>query len=442
MSSKKTSKAPVAENKYNLRDVVLAKVRGYPPWPAMIVDPDKVSKTVKKEKPISKKTTFYCVRFFPAGDHSWAVAKDLSRLLPHEIEAYISEPSKKNGDLKRGYEIALDPTSWEEEHDQKQADAEAAEEEMEEGVDQLEDSDGGEEEMEADGDGSSKKKKSTAGKKRKREIATAEDQKKKRKNNQEALSAKRRPIAGSKKVKGKGSSTDNVESEDGEKAVDEDDDSGEKKAPTRKGAKGKATAGEDRPSKKSKKDKEEAEDAEDANLVNDPEAQRVKEWRHKLQRAFLTAKNPPQPDDMPGYDQIFSTVENYDKLNIEYLQFSKIGKVMRRIAGMENIPRDDEFHFKERATTLVATWQSIIQAAEADAEGKGNASGAKTAATAKVNTDVKAAVNGKANGAQDTEMTNGDSKETTVAETVKTNGVTEKKGEAKQDEEAMDMSDS
>ncbi|KAG8864527.1 hypothetical protein FRB96_005030 [Tulasnella sp. 330] len=440
MSSKKTSKAPATENKYNQGDVVLAKIRGYPPWPAMIVDPEKVSKTVKKEKPVSKKTTFYCVRFFPAGDHSWAVAKDLSRLLPHEIEAYINEPSKKNGDLKRGYEIALDPTAWEEEHDQKQADADAAEEEMEEGVDQLEESEGGEDELDAEGDGSSKKKKSTAGKKRKREIVTAEDQKKKRKNNQEALSAKRRPIAGGKKsAKGKAGSTDNVESEDGEKAVDEDDDSGEKK-PTKKGTKGKASAGEERSSKKSKKDKEDAEDAEDANLVNDPEAQRVKEWRHKLQRAFLTAKSPPQAEDMAAYDQIFNTVENYDKLNIEYLQFSKIGKVMRRIAGMENIPRDDEFHFKERATTLVATWQSIIQAAEADAVANGDASGAKTAASASgdVSTDGKVVVNGKTNGSHDTEMANGDGKEAVSIE-AKTNGVTEKKEE---EEEAMDMSDS
>ena len=33
-----------------------------------VVDPEAVGKHIKKERPISKKTTFYCVRFFPAGD--------------------------------------------------------------------------------------------------------------------------------------------------------------------------------------------------------------------------------------------------------------------------------------------------------------------------------------------------------------------------------------
>ena len=33
-----------------------------------VVDPENVAKHVKKERPVSKKTTFYCVRFFPQGD--------------------------------------------------------------------------------------------------------------------------------------------------------------------------------------------------------------------------------------------------------------------------------------------------------------------------------------------------------------------------------------
>lgn len=117
---------------------------------------------------------------------------------------------------------------------------------------------------------------------------------------------------------------------------------------------------------------------------------------------------------------------------------------MRRIAGMENIPRDEEFHFKERATTLVATWQSIIQAAEADAEAKGDDDIGAKVATDDVATEGKtaAAVNGKINGSHDTDMangSNGDDKEADSAEATKINGVAEKKEE---DEEAMDMSDS
>lgn len=225
-------------------------------------------------------------------DSAWAVAKDISRLLPHEIEAYISEPSKKNGDLKRGYEIALDPESWEKEREQLQADAEAAEEEEEEGVDQLDESDGGEDELDEE-DG--KKKKSTS-KKRKRETANAEDLKKKRKSNQEALSAKRRPIAGGKKgAKGKAGSTDNVESEDGEKG--EEDDVGSKKSSAKKASKGKAGDAEDRPSKKTKKDKEEVDDAEDG------------EW-------FSSNPSPPPRDLSPSFPSPSSMTRGMDPQTI------------------------------------------------------------------------------------------------------------------------------
>jgi hypothetical protein len=29
---------------------------------------------------------------------------------------------------------------------------------------------------------------------------------------------------------------------------------------------------------------------------------------------------------MPGFDELFKTIENYENITIEYLQYSKIGK--------------------------------------------------------------------------------------------------------------------
>lgn len=205
--------------------------------------------------------------YAPLPCSSWAVAKDLSRLLPHEIEAYINEPSKKNTELKRGYEIALNPGPWEEELLRKQEEIDAAVADEEEGVDQLEESDG-EEEVESDADSTTgkKKKKSQAGKKRKRDSVSAEEQKKKRKSAQESLSAKRRPLAGTKKAsKNKASSTEQIESEDGGAVAGDGDDSADatSKKPSGKGSKSKATAeGGERPNKKNKKDKED-DDVED-----------------------------------------------------------------------------------------------------------------------------------------------------------------------------------
>lgn len=78
---------------YEIRDIVLGKVRGFPPWPGMvscksriaqpfakgllfnakfnhqqIVDPENVPEAVKSEAPAPRKTTFHCVQFFPTGD--------------------------------------------------------------------------------------------------------------------------------------------------------------------------------------------------------------------------------------------------------------------------------------------------------------------------------------------------------------------------------------
>ena len=67
---------------------------------------------------------------------------------------------------------------------------------------------------------------------------------------------------------------------------------------------------------------------------------------------------------MATYDELFSTVEAYDKINIQYLQFSKIGKVMRHITVLtdDKVPRDDEFKFRERAKALVDQWHQVLNA--------------------------------------------------------------------------------
>jgi len=67
---------------------------------------------------------------------------------------------------------------------------------------------------------------------------------------------------------------------------------------------------------------------------------------------------------MPALDNLFATVENYEKINIQYLSFSKIGKVMRHIAVLteDKVPRDAEFHFRDRAKALVDKWHQILNA--------------------------------------------------------------------------------
>lgn len=336
MSKKGGPKHPKDEIKYEVNEIVLGKLRGFPAWPGQVVDPDTVRPDVAKDRP--KKSNFYCIRFFPAGDHAWLNTKDLSKLKTHEIEAYINEPHKKNGDLLTGYRIALDPSKWEEEMAKKQEAAEEANANAE--VDELD----AEEDDDDDGDDDEKPK----AKKRKRDSEGANKAKSKVKKDKGktdvAPKKKSAPEKTDKSAKNKKNGPKSklmVESEDeGGRA----DDAG----PSKKAAQP--------PTKKAKREKS---DKEDDNLENDPDAVKVKDMRHRLQRAFL-GKVPPKDEDMPSLDSLFSSIEQYD-ISLKYLQFSKIGKVMRHIAALKGpVPRDDEFRFKDRAQALVNKWQVTI----------------------------------------------------------------------------------
>ena len=70
-------------------------------------------------------------------------------LAPKDIEAYLSDTSKKNGKLRKSYEIATDPSEWEEQIKKGvPAGGEDVDEEEDEDVDMLDE----------DGEGKSKKR--------------------------------------------------------------------------------------------------------------------------------------------------------------------------------------------------------------------------------------------------------------------------------------------
>ncbi|KAF8134461.1 hypothetical protein EV363DRAFT_1562127 [Boletus edulis] len=333
--NKKAPKNNEPETNYAERDIVLAKIRGYPPWPGMVVNPDNVPSTVAKERPAGKKTVFHCVRFFPAGDFAWLVSKDISKLKEHEIRAYINEPHKKNADLLAGYRIALDPGNWEKELENLEV--AAAEQEDNAPVDQLETENEDEE-----------TKKPTKPKKRKRDVEAPSAKlkaKPKVKGEKKAIPGRKKNGAKSKEMI---ESEDEGDQEAEAEAEDEDAGTSAKAAPP--------------PSKKPKREKEEEVDA---NLEADPEARKVREWRHRLQKALLGSKGTPSDEDMPALDQLFTTVEQYEHPNlINFLSFSKIGKVMRHIAALQpdRVPRDELFKFRARAKALVDKWHAILGA--------------------------------------------------------------------------------
>lgn len=230
----------------------------------------------------------------------WAFSKDLELLNKDKIDAFLAGPNRKKGDLRQAYEIARDPSSWNEEQNTivrnyEQSLQEAADEE-EENQDQLQEDDEDEE---------------PSSKKRKRAPETG----------------KVRESADNKRKKSKAAEV-----------------------------------------AKSKIERESAAAEEKPEEHLDPETKKVKEWRHKVQKTFLGKEGKINADDMPSADATFKVVEEYDGMTAEHLRTTKIGKVMKRVMQLADIPRDDEFHFKDRAEKLCAKWGAIMAGSEAPKE--------------------------------------------------------------------------
>ncbi|TFK97410.1 hypothetical protein BDV98DRAFT_262336 [Pterulicium gracile] len=275
-ASKKSGKAAKEVPVFHPRDMVLSKLKGYPAWPSMVVDPESVNEAVRRERPRAGKP--YCVRFFPKGDYAWLPPREVSKLTMTAVRNYIDDSSKKKGELLEGYETCLNIPEWEARVASNSVPADDTQDELED---------------EYEGESAS--------------VLAGKTNKKRKRAAGESASAKKGKETKGKETKGK-------------------------KASGKNGA-GKSKA--------------------------DPEAQKVREWRHKLQKMFL-GKTPAKDEDMPSADALLKTVEDYDKMEIKYLQFSKIAKVMRHITGLDGIPRNDEFKFSDRAQVLVDKWSTMI----------------------------------------------------------------------------------
>lgn len=83
----------------------------------------------------------------------------------------------------------------------------------------------------------------------------------------------------------------------------------------------------------------------------------TKQWRKKLQPAFLNNSLPPE-SEFPTYDAVFTEIEAFD-MTSEHLIHSKLHVILEHISELPDIPREEEFHFKQRAATLVEKWRVL-----------------------------------------------------------------------------------
>ncbi|KAG8905145.1 hypothetical protein FRB99_000611 [Tulasnella sp. 403] len=60
-------------------------------------------------------------------------------------------------------------------------------------------------------------------------------------------------------------------------------------------------------------------------------------------------------------DELLSKVEAFERMTVEYLTYSKIGKVLRYIAITDPPPAgDDQYNFRQRSKVLIDKWVLVI----------------------------------------------------------------------------------
>ena len=84
--------------------------------------------------------------------------------------------------------------------------------------------------------------------------------------------------------------------------------------------------------------------------------------RHKLQKSFLSRDQWPQAEDMPEANQDLTQLETYPNLETAIIKTTKINKVLKGIAKIPDIPREDEFMFKPRCKDLLEKWTPSVRA--------------------------------------------------------------------------------
>lgn len=64
---------------------------------------------------------------------------------------------------------------------------------------------------------------------------------------------------------------------------------------------------------------------------------------------------------MRACDAIFRKLEEYDEITLMLLSHSRIGKVIRHIALMDDLPFQEKFRFRERVEVFKEQWTRMVE---------------------------------------------------------------------------------
>jgi len=72
----------------------------------------------------------------------------------------------------------------------------------------------------------------------------------------------------------------------------------------------------------------------------------------------------PKEDEMDSMAEHFTQLESYKDIEAQIIRETKVHKVMKAILKLDTIPKNDEYNFKKRASTLLAAWNPILDGGE------------------------------------------------------------------------------
>ncbi|KAI7370675.1 hypothetical protein KC354_g1089 [Hortaea werneckii] len=349
-----------------------ARLKGYPPWPAIICDEEMLPESLLASRPISTarpdgslrqdfeeggknaKDRTFPVMFLFTNEFSWLVNTGLTPLDPEQCKE--KPKGKMTKALSSAYELAVENHDlqyykdelkrFQEEHQQyleSVAEAEAEAERVAEEKAKAAEEAAKEEEKKP-----KKKARKSKGADEDVEMDDAEAPKSTKKRKKDADSeAENKPKKTPKVTKLNAPKTPNGESS------------------AKKAAK---------PKKKVSAPKEEDEKDAQPQMT---EAERLQQrekavlyLRHRLQKGFLSRDQAPQEHEMASMADFFGQLENYDNLEPSIIRVTKIHKVLKAIVKLHSIPKDEEYNFKKRSAAMLEVWNKKM---ESDGDGAASA---------------------------------------------------------------------
>ncbi|KAF2674934.1 hypothetical protein BT63DRAFT_24523 [Microthyrium microscopicum] len=330
------------------------QMKGYPAWPAIVCDEEMLPASLLKYRPVSTmrldgtyredfeeggknvRDRRYPVMFLGTNEFAWQVNTDLVPLDIDELKAIVerNEVGKKTKALWSAYEVAAEGHDLEyfktmlKEHELH------LQQEQERAIEEVEDK---------------KAKKEKKGKKDDDGDIEMDDA-------EEEVTDKKKSAKKRKKSLGDG--------------VEE---SGKKTKIVLKGLK--STGDDDQPKpKKAKKAK--VTESEEPEAKATPQAPMTKEerlqkrektiyyLRHRLQKGLVNKEKKPSEDDMDIMAEHLRTLESFPDLEASIIRQTKINKLLKAVIKVPDLPRDEEFQFKDRCHKLLATWTESLNADE------------------------------------------------------------------------------